>query len=96
MNKKGNSGKSPGDLVWMEQAATEFGVNARTLYRLRAGGAVEFWKVPGDRKSYVSRAELMAALRPQKRLARQSETSVAGDGKPARKGSSSANPADVS
>ena len=53
---------TPGDLVAVADAVDQFGVSKRTLERLIAERAIPRYRRTGDRKMYVSRAEVMKHL----------------------------------
>lgn len=52
----------PDDLVSIDDAAAEFGLSRRTLYRLITDLEIRKYKQLGDRKSYISRSTLQANM----------------------------------
>lgn len=48
----------PVDLVSIDAAAAEFQISRSTLYRLITRSSTPRYKRPGDRKTYVSRAQV--------------------------------------
>ena len=49
-------------MISVDDAAVQTGASRMTLYRLIASGAVRPLKVPRDRRTFVSLAEVAAAL----------------------------------
>jgi len=60
--KKRDTG--PGDLVWVDDAADQYGISRATIFRL---GLRRFKKRVGDTKTYVRRAELARLLKPKEK-----------------------------
>lgn len=50
------------DLVPLQQAAGEFGVNPASLYRYLKAGKLKRWRRELDQKTYVDRDELRRLL----------------------------------
>lgn len=59
--------KAPGDLLWIEDAAREFNRSRRWLTELIKDGKLTPYTIQGDRRVYVSRAELAGILTPRVR-----------------------------
>lgn len=49
-------------MLTVEAASGEFGIHVRTIYRLLADGKLTRYRKRGDRRTYVDREELKAAL----------------------------------
>lgn len=60
------------DMLTLEEAEREYGLKRSTLYRWAKRGEVRVYRRPGDRKSYVRRAEVekLRAFRPRETGAR--------------------------
>jgi hypothetical protein len=55
----------PADVVWIEVAATEFERSRRWLNERIDERRLSVVKIPGDKKVYLLRSEIMALLEPQ-------------------------------
>lgn len=53
---------TPGDLVAVAEALSQFGVSKRTVERLIAEHQIPKYKRPGDKKLYVSHSEVARHL----------------------------------
>jgi predicted DNA-binding transcriptional regulator AlpA len=63
---------SEADMLTLEEAEREYGLKRSTLYRWAKRGQVQVYRRPGDRKSYVQRAEVekLREFRPRQTGAR--------------------------
>ena len=62
------------DLIWIQDAADEYGRSRKWLDEQVADGKLSTATIEGDRKRYLLRSELDALLKPQIKRAGDSET----------------------
>lgn len=53
----------PDSWIWLQEAVSVYGVPYRTLHRWLSRGGLTKYRRLGDRRTYLSREELEAALR---------------------------------
>jgi len=56
----GTEGNPSEDLIPLDEAERLADVSRRTIYRLIEAGQLSKYKRPGDRKTYLSRAQILA------------------------------------